>query len=136
MSCQLHCGNVAYRSSLYSCKRSVYSYLVSNEQYAVILYGYVLRFFSTNNGRSLVLHKLICVNQYLTACFYSYKYVTTIEDSVDKVYIVTKHIQLPYATFNSTDVCPVKFSCSHCFSVFFRDEFMDTTSYSCAFQHN
>ena len=130
MSSQLHCGNVAYGSCLYSCKGSIYSYLVSNEQYAVILYGYVLLFFSTNNGYSLVLHKLICVNQYLSACFSSCKYVTAIEDSEDKVYIVTKHVQFPYATFKSTDVCPVKFGCSHCFSVFFRDEFMDIASYS------
>ena len=136
MSSQLHCSNVAYGSCLYSCKRSIYSYLVSNERYAVILYGHVLRFFSTNNGRSLVLHKLICVNQYLTACFFPYKCVTAIEDSIDKVYIVTKHVQPPYATFNSADVYPVKFGCSHCISVFFCEEFMDIASYSCAFQRN
>ena len=96
----------------------------------------MLHFFSTNNESSLILYKLIYVNQSLTACFSSCKYVTAINDSVDKVYFVSRHVQPPYATFNSADVCPVKSSRSHCFSVSFQDEFMDIASYSCAFQHN
>ena len=64
-SFQLHYGNVTYHSRLYSWKGSTCNYLVSYEQYDGISYEYVLCFFSTNNKCSRVLHKLICVNQFL-----------------------------------------------------------------------
>ena len=82
------------------------------------------------------MHKLICVNQFLTAYFSSYKYVTAIRDAAVKVYVVSKHAQLRFATFDSIDVCPINSHCSRCFAVPFRDEFMNVTSYSCALAHN
>ena len=96
----------------------------------------VLCFFSTNNECSCVLHKLICVNQFLTACFSSYKYVTAIRDAAGKVYVVSKLVQARFVTFDSIDVCPINSHRSRCFSVPFRHEFMNVTSYSCALAHN
>ena len=105
--------------------------------YDVISYGYVLCFFSTNNECSRVLHKLICDNQFLTACFSSYKYVTAIRDAADKMYVMTKRVQARFVTFDSIDVCPINSHRSHCFSVPFHDEFMNNVrSYSCALAHN
>ena len=115
---------------------STCNYLVSYEQYDVISYEYVLCFFSTNNKCLRVLHKLICVNQFLTACFSSYKYVTAIRDAAGKVYVVTKRVQPRFVAFGSIDVCPTNSHRSRCFSVPFRDEFMNVTSYSCALAHN
>ena len=88
------------------------SFFVSCEQYDVILYEYVLCFFSTKTQCLHVLQKLICGKQSLTACFSSHKNLITIQDSVDKVYVVTKRVLPPFVTFDSIDVCPVNFSCS------------------------
>ena len=88
--CQLHYDNITSHSFLYSWKGFICRCLVSYEQHNVISSGYVLCFFSTNNEYSRVLHKLNCVNQFLTACFSSYKYVTAIRDAADKMYVVTK----------------------------------------------
>ena len=93
-------------------------------------------FFSTNNECSCALHKLICVNQFLTACLSSYKYATAIRDAADKVYVMTKCVQPQFVTFDSIDVCPINSHRSRCFSVPFRDEFMNVTSYSYALAHN
>ena len=93
-------------------------------------------FFSTNNECSRVLHKLTCVNQFLTACFSSYKYVTAIRDAAGKVYVVTKRVQPRFVTFDSIDVCPINSHRSRCFPVPFRDELMNVTSYSCVLAHN
>ena len=82
------------------------------------------------------MHKLICVNQFLTACFSSYKYVIAIRDTAGKVYVMTKCVQARFVTFDSIDVCPINSDRSRCFSVPFRDEFMSVTSYSCALAHN
>ena len=135
-SFQLHYGNVTYQSLLYSRKGSTCNYLVFYEQYDVISYDYVLCFFSTNNECSCVVHKLICVNQFLTGCFSSYKYVTAIRDAAGKVYVVTKHVQPRFVTFDSIDVCPINSHRSRCFSVPFCDESMNVTSYSYALAHN
>ena len=83
-----------------------------------------------------MLHKLICVNQFLTTCFSSYKYVTAIRDAAGKVYVVTKGVQPRFVTFDSIDVCPINSHRSRCFSIAFRDEFMNVTSYSCTLAHN
>ena len=96
----------------------------------------MLCFFSTNNECSCVRHKLICVNQFLTACFSSYKYVTATRDAAAKVYVVTKRAQPRFVTFDSIDVCPINSHRSRYFSVPFRDEFMNVTSYSCALAHS
>ena len=93
-------------------------------------------FFSTNNECSLVLHKRICVNQFLTTCFSSYKCVTAIRDAAGKVYVVTKRVQARFVTFDSIDVCPINSHRSRCFPAPFRDEFMNVTSYSCTLAHN
>ena len=134
--CQLHYGNVTSHSFLYSWKGSTCRYLVSYEQHNVISSGYVLCFSSTSNECSCVLHKFICVNQFLTACFSSYKYVTAIRDAAVKVYVVTKSVQPRFVTFDSIDVCSINSYRSRCFSVPFRDEYMNVTSYSCALAHN
>ena len=135
-SFQLHYGNVTSHSFLYFWKGSTCRYLISYEQHNVISSGYVLSFFSTNNECSRVLHKLICVNQFLTACFSSYKSIPAIRDAAGKVYVVTKHVQPRVVTFDNIDVCPINSHRSRCFSVPFRDEFMNVTSYSCALAHN
>ena len=133
---RLHYGNVTYHSFLYSRKGSTCSYLVSYEHHGVISYGYALCLFSTNNECSVVVQKLTRVNQSLTACFSSHKYVTAIKDFVDKVYVVTKRVQPSLLTFDSIDVCSVNSLRSRCFSVPLGDDFMVVTSYSCAFEHN
>ena len=133
---QLHYDNVTYHSLVYSGKGSTCNYLLSYEQYDVISYEYVLCFFSTNNECSRVLHKLIYVNQFLTACFSSYNYVPVIRNAVDKVYVVTKRVQARFVTFDSIDVCPMNSHRSRSFSVPFRDEFMNVKSYSCVLAHN
>ena len=61
---------------------------------------------------------------------------TTIRDAVGKVYIVSKRVQPRFFTFERIDVCPINSHRSRCFSVRFRDEFMNVTSYSCALVHN
>ena len=90
-------------------------------------------FFSTTTR---VLHKRTCVNQLLTACFSSYKYVAAIRDAAGKVYVVTKRVHPRFVTFDSIYVCPINSDRSRCFSVPFRDEFMNVRSYSCALAHN
>ena len=59
-----------------------------------------------------------------------------IRDAAGKVYVVTKRVQPRFVTFDSIDVCPINSHHSRCFSVPFRDEFMNVTSYSCALAHN
>ena len=135
-SFQLDYVNVTSRSLAYSWKGSTCNYLVSYEQYDVISYEYVLCFFSTNNESSCVLHKFICVNQFLIACFSSYKYVAAIRDAAGKVYVVSKRVEARFVTFDSIDVCPISSDRSRCFSVPFLDEFMNVRSYSCALAHN
>ena len=135
-SFQLRYGNVTSHSLLYSWKGSTCNYLVSYEQYDGISYEDMLCFFSTNNECSHVLHKLICVNQFLTACFSSYNYVAAIRDAAGKVYVVSKHVQARFVTLDNIDVCPINSHCSRCFSVTFLDEFMNVRSYSCALAHN
>ena len=61
-------------------------------------------FFSTNNECSRVLHKFICVNQFLTACFSSYKYVTAIRDAAGKVYVVVKRVHSKKDRFTTKPV--------------------------------
>ena len=102
----------------------------------MISYEYVLCFFSTNNECSRVLHKIICVNQFLTTCFSSCKYVTAIRDAAGKVYAVIKRVQPRFVTSDGIDVCPINSHRRRCFSVLFRDEFMTVTSYSCVLAHN
>ena len=79
---------------------------------------------------------LFVLINFLLLVFFSYKYVTAIRDAADKVYVVTKRVQPRFVTFDSIDVCPINSHHSRCFSVPFRDGFMNVTNYSCALAHN
>ena len=80
--------------------------------------------------------RLFVLINFLLLVFFSYKYVTAIRDIAGKVYVVTKCVQPRFVTFDSIDVCPINSHRSRCFSVPFRDEFMNVTSYSCALAHS
>ena len=133
---RLHYVNVTYHSFLYSRKGSTCSYLVSYEQHGIMSYGYILCFFSRDDECSFVLQKLKCVNESLTFCFTSYKYVTAIKEFLDKVYIVVKRAPPSLVTFDDVIILPITSLRHRCFSVPFRDEFMVITNYSCAYEHN
>ena len=96
----------------------------------------VLCFFWTTNEWSHVVHKFICLYQFLTTCFSSYKYVAALRDAASKVYVVSKRVEARFVPFDSIDVCPINSHRSRCFSVSFRDEFMNVTGYSCALVHS
>ena len=82
------------------------------------------------------MHKLICLNQFLSACFSSYKSVAAIKDAADKANVVSKRVEARFVPFDSIDVCPINSDRSRCFSVPFRDQFMNVTSYLCALAHD
>ena len=52
------------------------------------------------------------------------------------MYVVIKRAQPRFVTFDGIDVCPINSHLSRCFSVPFRDEFMNATSYSYGLVHN
>ena len=79
---------------------------------------------------------LFVLINFLLLVFFSYKYVTAIRDAAGKVYVVTKRVQPRFVTFDSIDVYSINSHRSRCFSVPFRDEYMNVTSYSCALAHN
>jgi hypothetical protein len=133
---RLHYLNITYHSFLYSRKGSTCSYLVSYEKNGVLVYGYILFFLSTDGNCSAVIQKLTCVNDSLTSCFSSYKYVSAIKGFTDNVYIVVKRVEPSLSKSDHVDICPVASLRSRCFSVPFRDGFMILTSYSCAYEHN
>ncbi|CAF3959289.1 unnamed protein product [Rotaria sp. Silwood1] len=126
---RLHYLNITYHAFLYSRKDSTCSYLVSYEKDGVLAYGYILCFFSIDRNCSAVVQELTCVNDPLTSCFSSYKYVTAIKDSVDNVYIVVKRVEHFLIKSDHMDICLVASLRSRCFSVHFGDEFMILTSY-------
>ena len=79
---------------------------------------------------------LFVLINFLLLVLFSYKYVTAIRDAAGKIYAVTKRVQPRFVTFDSIDVRPINSHHTRCFSVPFRDEFMNVTSYSYGLAHN